>query len=224
MAVQLAKQCGRTIQSVHSRRTRCANDSASVVTGFVDLPFTIGRITRDVRVDIMPDLWTNCLLGSNFTRTFQTIHNPTTNECIVGLNEATVPMEFVADQSKISAIGLVELSQRELCKRSKVHLNGANFTVKKDANMCDCSEVKHLRARVNCDRVKLNRSRVKEILNFSIPTSAKQLRRFLGMCSWYQKSSKDYENLAEPLTRLTKTQVKYVWSAEQQKAFEKIKT
>ncbi|CAB0040716.1 unnamed protein product [Trichogramma brassicae] len=220
---QFAQKCGRTITSVHSRRTRCANDSASVITGFVDLPFTIGGITRDVRVDIMPYLWTNCLLGSNFTRTFQTIHNPITNECIVGLNEASVPMEFVAGQSKISAIGLVEMTQRE-GKQSRVHLNKASFTAKKDASMCDCSEVKHLRARVNCDRMKLDRSRIKEILNFSIPTSAKQLKRFLGMCSWYRKFSKDYENLTEPLTRLTRTQVKYVWSAEQQEAFEKIKT
>ncbi|CAB0040495.1 unnamed protein product, partial [Trichogramma brassicae] len=44
------------------------------------------------------------------------------------------------------------------------------------------------------------------------------------MCSWYRKFSKDYENLTEPLTRLTRTQVKYVWSEEQQEAFEKIKT
>ncbi|CAB0037239.1 unnamed protein product [Trichogramma brassicae] len=126
IAAQFAQKCGRTITSVHSRRTRCANDSASVVTGFVDLPFTIGGITRDVRVDIMPDLWTNCLLGSNFIRTFQTIHNPITNECIVGLNEASVPMEFVADQSKISAIGLVEMTQRG-GKRSRVHLNKAKL-------------------------------------------------------------------------------------------------
>ncbi|CAB0032231.1 unnamed protein product [Trichogramma brassicae] len=190
IAAQFAQKCGRTITSVHSRRTRCANDSASVVTGFVDLPFTIGVITRDVRVDIIPDLWTNCLLGSNFTKTSQTIHNTITNECIVGLNEASVPMDFEADQSKISAIGLVEMTQRE-GKRSRVHLNEASFTGKKDASMCDCSEVKHLRARVNYDRMKLDRSRIKEILNFSIPTSAKQLRRFLGMCSWYRKLSKD---------------------------------
>ncbi|CAB0040562.1 unnamed protein product [Trichogramma brassicae] len=109
-------------------------------------------------------------------------------------------------------------------KRSRVHLNKASFTAKKDASMCDCSEVKHLRARVNCDKMNLDRSQIKEILNFSIPTSAKQLRRFLSMCSWYRKFSKDYENLTEPLTRLTRTQVKYVWSEEQQEAFEKIKT
>ncbi|CAB0040561.1 unnamed protein product [Trichogramma brassicae] len=124
---------------------------------------------------------------------------------------------------KYQQIGLVEMTQRG-GKRSRVHLNKASFTAKKDASMCDCSEVKHLRARVNCDKMNLDRSQIKEILNFSIPTSAKQLRRFLSMCSWYRKFSKDYENLTEPLTRLTRTQVKYVWSEEQQEAFEKIKT
>ncbi|CAB0041768.1 unnamed protein product [Trichogramma brassicae] len=43
------------------------------------------------------------------------------------------------------------------------------------------------------------------------------------MSSWYRKFLKDYATLAEPLTRLTSSKVKYVWSTEQQDAFEKIK-
>ncbi|CAB0032091.1 unnamed protein product, partial [Trichogramma brassicae] len=185
IAVQIAQQCGRTISWVHGRRTKCANGSASVVTGFVDLPFTIGGITRDVRVNVMPDLWTNCLLGSNLIRTFQTIHNPIKNECTVGLNGVTIPMEFVAknaaDESRLSAVGLVEKAQRE-------------------------------------------HTRMEVIINFPRPNSLEQLRRFLGMCSWYRKFFKDYTTLTEPLTKLTRTKVKYVWSTEHQDAFESIKT
>ncbi|CAB0035833.1 unnamed protein product [Trichogramma brassicae] len=129
----------------------------------------------------MPDLWTNCLLGSNLIRTFQTIHNPIKNECTVGLNGATIPMEFVAknaaDESRLSAVGLVEKAQRE-------------------------------------------HTRMEVIINFPRPNSLEQLRRFLGMCSWYRKFLKDYTTLTEPLTKLTRTKVKYVWSTEHQDAFE----
>ncbi|CAB0033049.1 unnamed protein product [Trichogramma brassicae] len=44
------------------------------------------------------------------------------------------------------------------------------------------------------------------------------------MSSWYRKFLKDYATLAEPLTKLTSSKVKYLWTTEQQDAFTKIKT
>uniref|UniRef100_A0ABD2WL33 RNA-directed DNA polymerase n=2 Tax=Trichogramma kaykai TaxID=54128 RepID=A0ABD2WL33_9HYME len=416
------------------RRTRCANGSVSLVTAYVDLPFTVGGITRDVQVDVMPDLWTDCLLGSNFIKTFQAMHNPVTNECMIGLSGSSVLMEFVpiraAEPPKLSAAGLVEMTQRERAKleamlneilppktgplthtdwiehkinvkegtkpikqkyypvsekrqeelyqqvkdlldediiepsksgwsspivmvkksngkyrmcidfkkinaisepdayplpymdsilrklakakyistldlSSAYHqinlneksramtaftvpglglfqykrmpfglsyagatfqrlidmivtpelepnafaylddiiiatetfddhlrvlkeilsrLNDANLTVNKEKSIFGRSEVKYLGVLVNRDGIKPDPSRVEPILNFPIPKSLKQLRRFLGMSSWYRKFLKDYATLVEPLTRLTSSKVKYVWSMEQQDAFEKIKT
>ena len=51
----------------------------------------------------------------------------------------------------------------------------------------------------------------------------KQLRRFMGMASWYRKFLKDFATIAEPLTALTKKDRRDKWGNAQQEAFEKIK-
>ncbi|OXU22188.1 hypothetical protein TSAR_013652 [Trichomalopsis sarcophagae] len=51
----------------------------------------------------------------------------------------------------------------------------------------------------------------------------KQLRRFLGMASWYRKFFEDFATLYEPLTALTRKNVKYEWKDEHWAAFEQVK-
>ncbi|CAB0041169.1 unnamed protein product [Trichogramma brassicae] len=117
IAMQFARECERKITPIRGRMTQCANGSMSIVTAYVELPFTVGGITRDIRVDLMPDLWTDCVVGANFIKTFQARHNPTTNQCIIGPNNIPVPMEFVpvgpVTSPKIAAAGLGEMTQRE---------------------------------------------------------------------------------------------------------------
>ena len=43
------------------------------------------------------------------------------------------------------------------------------------------------------------------------------------MASWHRKFLSDFSTIADPLTRLTKKNFKYVWEEEQQRAFEHIK-
>ncbi|KAL7290438.1 hypothetical protein TKK_0016126 [Trichogramma kaykai] len=102
--------------------------------------------------------------------------------------------------------------------------NKANLTVNRDKSTFGRSEVRYLGVLVNLDGIKPDPSRVEPILNFPVSRTLKQLRRFLGMSSWYRKFLKDYATLAEPLTKLTSSKVKYIWTAEQQDAFTKIKT
>src|SRR5580765_7264393 len=57
-----------------------------------------------------------------------------------------------------------------------------------------------------------------------IPHTKKQLRSFLGFCSYYRKFVKEFSSLAKPLYVLTENQVKFVWGNECQNAFEKLKS
>ena len=57
------------------------------------------------------------------------------------------------------------------------------------------------------------------MLNFPVPKNLKQLRRFMGMASWYRKFSKDFATIAELLTALTKMDRWYEWGDTQQEAF-----
>ena len=62
-----------------------------------------------------------------------------------------------------------------------------------------------------------------QIMQYPEPKNLKQLRRFLGMASWYRKFLPDFARIADPLTRLTKKNFRYMWEEEQQQAFDHIK-
>ena len=60
-------------------------------------------------------------------------------------------------------------------------------------------------------------------MNYPLPKTLKQLRRFLGMVSWYRRFIQDFATRAEPLLHLFKKSRRFVWGEEQQKAFEALK-
>ena len=66
-------------------------------------------------------------------------------------------------------------------------------------------------------------AKIQAILDFPIPTTKKELLRFLGMSGFYRKFVPNYSSLVSPLTNLLKAKVNYVWSEECQKSFEKLK-
>ena len=43
------------------------------------------------------------------------------------------------------------------------------------------------------------------------------------MASWYREFLSNFATVAEPLTKLTKKEIKFVWNEEQQLAFEQVK-
>lgn len=61
------------------------------------------------------------------------------------------------------------------------------------------------------------------IRNYPRPKTLRQLRRFLGMTSWYRKFIERYAILVDALTRLTKKDVKFKWGEEQEIAFQEVK-
>jgi len=62
------------------------------------------------------------------------------------------------------------------------------------------------------------------IKDFSIPNDLTQLREFVALASYYQKFVKNFSSIAEPLNRLLKKNVPYVWGKDQHDAFERLKT
>jgi len=66
-------------------------------------------------------------------------------------------------------------------------------------------------------------AKIKAIVKFPVPEDKKDLMRFLGMAGYYRKFCHNFSSLAEPLTILLKGEVKFVWTATCQDAFNKIK-
>ena len=64
-------------------------------------------------------------------------------------------------------------------------------------------------------------AKVTAIQKYPVPTTKKELQRFLGLVGYYRSFCRNFSVVA-PLTDLLKGKVKFVWSASCQKAFENV--
>jgi hypothetical protein len=61
------------------------------------------------------------------------------------------------------------------------------------------------------------------VASMTVPTSVKELQTFIGLCAYYHRFVKNFSEIARPLRSLTKKGAKYVWTCEQQQAFDQLK-
>ena len=86
------------------------------------------------------------------------------------------------------------------------------------------SEITYLGHVISADGVKPTEKNVNAIAQFSEPKSVKDVRAFVGLCSYYRRFVPNFAQIANPLTELTKKNVTFVWGTEQQKAFDSLKS
>jgi len=61
------------------------------------------------------------------------------------------------------------------------------------------------------------------IMSWPIPKNVKEIRRFLGTCSYYRKFIQNFAKIANPLHRLTEKNVIFHWNIECDQAFNTLK-
>ena len=66
-------------------------------------------------------------------------------------------------------------------------------------------------------------AKIQTIVKYPIPTSRKELARFLGMAGYYRNFCLNFSEIATPLTNLLSKKVKFVWTDDCQLAFDKVK-
>ena len=66
-------------------------------------------------------------------------------------------------------------------------------------------------------------SKTQAIQKIHPPTTPKQVCAFHGLVGYYRKFIKNFAKIANPLTLLTRQQVKFEWTPEHQEAFMKLK-
>ena len=66
-------------------------------------------------------------------------------------------------------------------------------------------------------------AKIQTIVKYPIPTSRKELARFLGMAGYYRNFCLNFSEIAAPLTNLLSKKVKLVWTDDCQLAFDKVK-
>jgi len=73
-------------------------------------------------------------------------------------------------------------------------------------------------------KIKMEEDKVAGVLNWPVPKTVRDVRKFLGLANYYRRFVKDFAKLARPLNNLTRKDERWKWEEEQQKVFEQLKT
>lgn len=103
-------------------------------------------------------------------------------------------------------------------------LQSAGLTINREKSEFCCSEVKYLGFIVNKSGLQVDPEKTSSVTDFPAPRNIKQIRRFLGMASWYRRFIPDFATIAQPLSLLTKKKQPWVWDTAQHNAFDTLKT
>ena len=102
-------------------------------------------------------------------------------------------------------------------------LQGANLKLKP----CKCSlfqkSVAFLGHIVSDKGISCDPSKIEAVKSWTVPTSRKEVKSFLGLASYYRRHISDFSTIAKPLTELTSNHIDFQWTNNCQLAFEKLK-
>ncbi|GJZ24657.1 putative nucleotidyltransferase, ribonuclease H [Tanacetum coccineum] len=85
-------------------------------------------------------------------------------------------------------------------------------------------EVHFLGHVINQEGIHVDPRKVEAVKNWKAPTSPTEVRSFLGLAGYYRRFIADFSSIAKPLTLLTQKNKKYEWGAEQEEAFQLLKS
>jgi len=78
--------------------------------------------------------------------------------------------------------------------------------------------------RISSDGILMDPKKVSSILEWPVPSNVKELQSFLGLTNYYRRFIPGFSLLCNPLNRLLKKHSKFVWTNDQQSAFDTIKS
>lgn len=84
-------------------------------------------------------------------------------------------------------------------------------------------EVSFLGHIVSEEGVATDPSKIEAIKHWPIPRSVKEVRSFLGLCSYYRKFIYKFSDIARPLHKLTEKNKRFEWNEDCNSAFDKLR-
>ena len=85
-------------------------------------------------------------------------------------------------------------------------------------------EVSFLGHTVNKDGISTDSAKIQSVKEWPRPKSVKEVRSFLGLCSYYRKFVSGFATIAKPLHELTQKDRAFLWTEDCQRAFESLKS
>ena len=102
-------------------------------------------------------------------------------------------------------------------------LEKAGLTINLEKSKFCRKELKYLGFVVNEKGLHVDPEKVEAINSFKRPRTKKQLKRFIGMASWYRRFVPSFSSIMCPLHALTSDKNPFKWSSDCELAFESIK-
>ena len=84
-------------------------------------------------------------------------------------------------------------------------------------------EVAFLEHRVNAEGLSTDPAKVEAIREWPTPACLRDVRAFLGLCSYYRKFISEFSEVAAPLHSLTRKNRRFLWDEACQESFERLK-
>lgn len=113
-----------------------------------------------------------------------------------------------------------------LLNRVLAKLKMANLTINFTKSKFFRQSLKYLGYVVDEYGLRTDPDKVAAILNFPTPTTSREVKIFLGTCSWYRRFIRDFSTIAAPLNKLTskgKNAPAFRWSENAEEAFKSLK-
>jgi len=85
------------------------------------------------------------------------------------------------------------------------------------------SKVNFLGVVMGQGKIEMEEEKVEGVLNWPVPKTVKDIKKFLGLANYYRRFIKNFAALAKPLNMLTRKDEKWKWKEAQQKAFKQLK-
>ncbi|CAL9075153.1 unnamed protein product [Musa textilis] len=65
--------------------------------------------------------------------------------------------------------------------------------------------------------------KIEAVVEWGVPTNVTEVRSFLGMAGYYRRFVEGFSRIAQPLTKLTKKNMKFVWGDDCEQSFQELK-
>uniref|UniRef100_A0A914YI77 RNA-directed DNA polymerase n=1 Tax=Panagrolaimus superbus TaxID=310955 RepID=A0A914YI77_9BILA len=76
---------------------------------------------------------------------------------------------------------------------------------------------------ISAEGIAIGQDKIEKVKNFPAPSSASQVRQFLGLASYHRKFIEGFAKIASPLIALTRKNVVFQWDTDEQQSFDQLK-
>ena len=102
-------------------------------------------------------------------------------------------------------------------------LKEAGITLKLEKCEFACEAIDFVGYNISNEGIKPQKILTEAIINFSRPTSKKELKRFLGMIGFYRNFIESFSKISKPLNNLTSDKIEFIWDSNCENAFSKLR-